>query len=120
MAFRSDFVRITCEGSPREMGLAQGRQLAAKIHAMRDAMAGLEAFRLLQPRWVPYGVFRRLSEQKAWHLLSKVLPPDSHPMGQRLAGIAEGAGMSRRRGAMHALWNCFRKRTSSIWPHFPE
>ena len=94
MPTRSAVVEMICAGAPREMGLAQGAAARPKIHAARLALAELEAFRIQQPRWLPYGVYRWLAEQKASRFLAAPLSRDYPAMNERLAGIAEGAGIS--------------------------
>ena len=62
-------VNVVCEGTPREMGRAQGAGLREPIAGVRDVLAEMEAFRLQQPRWLPYGLFRWV----AWGGLAWVL-----------------------------------------------
>ena len=54
-------VEVICEGSAREMGLAQGAGLQHKIHGARQVLEQLEAFRLQQPWWLPYSGYRWLA-----------------------------------------------------------
>src|SRR5262249_4650781 len=88
----SAVVEVVCQGDPREMGLSQGAAVRGKIHAARQALAELEAFRLRQPWWLPYRAHRWLAERKASRFLARCR--DNPEMNQRLAGIAEGAGLS--------------------------
>jgi len=91
----SEGVDVRCLGSPREMGLAQGAALQSKIRsAHQDVLRKLEAFRLQQPRWLPYRAYRWLAKQKAWRFLAGPLSRDYPAVSQRLSGIAEGAGVS--------------------------
>lgn len=83
-----------CEGSPREMGLAQGAAVRSKIRGAHAALAELEAFRLQQPRWLPYSAYRWIAEQKAARFLAAPVAKDFPAMKERLLGIAEGAGIS--------------------------
>lgn len=83
--------RLSAKVPPKEMGLAQGAGLRKKINAARHALAELEAFRLRRPRWLPYRAYRWLSGCKASRFLARCDHPE---MSQRLAGIAEGAGVS--------------------------
>ena len=92
MLTTANVVEVRCQGSPREMGFAQGAGVRTKIHAARQILAQLEAFRLQQPGWLPYPVYRWLAEQKSRRYLAQCR--DSSAMNQRLAGIAEGAGVS--------------------------
>jgi hypothetical protein len=87
-------VEVVCQGKPREMGFAQGAGVKRKIHDARQALEDLEAFRLQQPRWLPYRAYRWLAEQKASRFLAEALEHTFPAMSQRLAGIAEGAGIS--------------------------
>lgn len=104
-------VDVVCAGSPREMGLAQGECLRERIVAARDSLSRLEAFRLLQPRWMPYRVFRRLAQRKAGRFLSEALRGPPAVYRQRLAGIAEGANL--RPGAL-CLLNALEPVLSSV------
>ena len=87
-------VEVVCEGGPREMGVAQGAGLREKIHAARRQLAQMEAFRLVQPWWMPYRVFRRVAEWRAGRFLRDALARHAPDMAQRLAGIAEGAAIA--------------------------
>lgn len=88
-------VEVICEGSPFEMGAAQGTALRAKIHAARSLMSSLESFRLTQPWWLPYQGYRWLAERKALRFLAGALDGHSPETAQRLAGVATGAKLSR-------------------------
>ena len=85
-------VEVVCEGGPREMGFAQGAGLRQKIAGARDVLRRLEAFRLQQPWWLPYGLFRRLAERKAGRLLAGPLSRHYPDLAERLAGISEASG----------------------------
>lgn len=87
----SNLVEVVCQGPPNEMGLAQGSSVRNKIHAARQVLTNLETFRLQQPWWVPYRAYRWLADCKASRFLAQCNNPE---MNQRLAGIAEGAGVS--------------------------
>ncbi len=86
-------VNVICAGSPREMGLAQGVGAARKVRGAHQVLTQLEAFRLQQPRWLPYRVYRWHAEQHARRLLAGPFARDYPAMRQCLAGIAEGAGV---------------------------
>ena len=88
----STVVEVICQGSPTDMGLAQGVGAKNKVHGALHALTKLEAFRLQQPLWLPYRVYRWLAEQQASRFLAG-LAHDYPAMCQRLAGIAEGAGV---------------------------
>ena len=87
---------VVCEGGPYQMGLTQGTVLREKIQAAMSVLLELEAFQLQKPRWLPLLVYRRLAERKAKRYLVEGLQNDATSFGQRLAGIAEGAGVSGR------------------------
>ncbi|MBM4036689.1 MAG: hypothetical protein FJ291_33570 [Planctomycetes bacterium] len=88
-------VDVVCEGGPREMGVAQGAALRERIAGARDALRQLDAVRKQRPWWMPWGVFFGLAERKAEGMLGKALARHSPEMAQRLAGMAEGAGVSQ-------------------------
>ena len=90
----SPIVEVVCAGTPREMGLAQGRGLRDKIHGARVALAELAAFRVQQPWWLPYPLYRWLAERKAARFLAEPLARDYPDIQERLQGIAAGAGVS--------------------------
>lgn len=84
---------FACAGSPWELGHAQGKALADAIRGARRDLSKMEIFRLAQPWWLPYGVYRRLAEQRARKLLERPLRRE-HPRGaERLSGIAAGSGL---------------------------
>src|SRR5262245_41880896 len=93
LAKPSTVVEVVCQGAPREMGVSQGAGVRDKIHAARQGLTQLEAFRLRQPWWLPYRAYRWLAERKASRFLARCR--DDPEMHQRLAGLAEGAGVSR-------------------------
>lgn len=105
------FELVRCEGDPREMGAAQGAGAKAKILAARDALARLEAFRLQQPWWLPYPLYRRIAEGKAAKFLTAALDRDYPAMSQRITGLAEGSGLSRN---ALALFNAIEPMLSSV------
>lgn len=84
---------LVCSGSPWELGFAQGRALADRIRATRRDLSKLELFRLSQPWWLPYGVYRGLAERRARRLLERPLRRDHPRAAERLSGIASGAGL---------------------------
>ena len=51
-------------GGPLEMGHAQGTALSTRIQSARRELRNLEAFRLEQPRSIPYACFRALADKK--------------------------------------------------------
>lgn len=85
-----------CSGDPRRMGRLQGSALAGKIQAARLALRELEALRLEQPWWLPFGLFLRLCERRAGLLMEPALAAGARDGAERLLGIAEGAGADPR------------------------
>ncbi len=111
MMSASNVVEVICAGSAKEMGLAQGAGLKDRIHGARQVLNELEAFRLQQPWWLPYSGYRWLAEQKASRFLTRALDRDRPNLSQRLAGIAEGAGIGLR--TIH-LFNALEPVLSSV------
>lgn len=87
-------IECLCGGDPREMGFVQGQALRVKIDATRRCLRDLDAFRLVQPWWLPYPGFLALAERKAGRVLVPALECLDPGMLARLRGIAEGAGTS--------------------------
>jgi hypothetical protein len=104
-------IEVVCEGNPREMGLAQGSGLRARIAGARRALRQLEAFRLRQPWWLPYPLFLHFAERRAARLLGGALAEHAPAMAERLAGMAEGAVI--RPAALHLL-NAMEAAMSSV------
>lgn len=87
-------VEAVCRGTPFEMGLAQGAALADKIAQVRKLLPQLEAFRLQQPPWMPYGLFAWLAERRATQMVGRSVARSYPEFGQRLLGISHGSGAS--------------------------
>ena len=87
---------VVCAGAALEMGHAQGTALRARIQSARHELRHLEAFRLEQPRWMPYSCFRALAERKVSRLVTPGVIAAFPEMHARLQGIADGAGISLR------------------------
>lgn len=92
---QNSLVETVAAGSPFEMGVAQGKCLREKIHAARNVLNQLEAFRLMKPGWMPFPLFRRICEGKAAHALGLALR-DFPDATQRLEGISAGSGVELR------------------------
>ena len=86
-------INAVCEGTAHEQGIAQGSALRRQVGGARDVLARLEAFRLRQPWWLPYPLYRRLTERTCRRLFEGALAEHDRAMAARLAGIAEGAGI---------------------------
>ena len=104
-------IEIICEGSPHEMGHAQGVAAKCKIHAANQAIDALEAFQLQQPPWLPYRAYRFLAEHKAARFLAEPLGRDYPAMMERLAGISEGAEVTPNK---ILFFNAFEQLLSSV------
>ena len=111
MTATSQVLDFVCQGHPKEMGMAQGAGVREKIHAARRSLADLEAFRLQQPRFLPYSLYRWLAEQKAARFLAGPLQRDFPAMGQRLGGIADASGLGLN---TIYLFNVFEPLLSSV------
>jgi hypothetical protein len=74
------------------MGFAQGAGARDQVLAARRILSKLEAFRLRQPWWMHYRLYVWSAQQKASRYLKRCR--DDMEMSLRLAGIAEGAGIS--------------------------
>jgi Acyl-coenzyme A:6-aminopenicillanic acid acyl-transferase len=85
---------VTCSGTPYEMGLAQGRAMRDKIHFGRSQLRQLEAFRMEQPRWMPYPLFLPYAERKVASLFRSDIEAAFPAAAQQLQGIAVGAQTS--------------------------
>ena len=79
--------KILCCGGPRVMGQAQGFELATEIAALRHDLVRLEPFRLAQPFWLPYPVYRWVAERRAKEHLTRALRGNDPAMQRRLEGI---------------------------------
>jgi hypothetical protein len=93
-------VNVVCRGSPEERGSTQGEALRPLIRACAAAIDELEAFRLRQPRWMPYRVYRRLAEHKADQFLGRALAAELPAARARLGKIAAASGLPRRTVAL--------------------
>jgi hypothetical protein len=87
-----------CRGTPAEMGRQQGEALRGTIADADRVVDDLEAFRLRRPAWLPYVLFRRFAEVRACRFLDQALR--GLPAGDRVRGIAAGAGLPLRRLAL--------------------
>jgi hypothetical protein len=100
------------------MGLEQGRELRQQIWDARECLRELEAFRLEQPRWLPYPLFLRLAEARSANALLPALQRLSPSVLARLRGIANGSGLPLRSlclmNAMEAFISSMEGRTVSV------
>lgn len=109
-------VECRCSGGPRDQGLAQGAALKDKILGTYRSLPSLEAFRLEQPRWLPYPLFLKLAEGKSEKPFVGALRQSNPAMLARLEGIADGAGLPLRSlclmNAMEAFIGSVKGRTA--------
>lgn len=100
---RTPTLNVVCRGSAQDMGEAQGEMLRERVSELYRALAQMEPYRLKQPKWMPYGLYRRLTEQKSGKYLASALK-DSPEIAARLQGLARGANLSIRAASLfHAL-----------------
>jgi hypothetical protein len=105
-------VDVICRGTPWEMGFAQGSAFRVKVaQAREDLLRRLEAFRLQQPSWMPFWLYRLLAEYKGSRFLAEPLAHDFPDMSQRLKGLAKGSGAGLR--AIH-LFNALEPMLSAV------
>src|SRR5258706_13768415 len=81
-----------CTGSPWEIGFQHGQALRDKLRLIPILLHKLEAFRLQQPGWMPFPVYRWLAVRKATKMLSGPLRSQYPDMLQRLEGMSRGSG----------------------------
>ncbi len=93
------------------MGRQQGTALRAWILALRDDLARLEPFRLRQPAWLPYVIYRWLAERWTTRYLGRALRVGDSETRDRLEGIAEGTRVGH--GAI-CLFNALEPLLSSV------
>src|SRR5438034_1576518 len=94
-------IEVVTEGSPFEMGSAQGESLRQKIHSSPDVLAQLYGFRMLQPPWMPYALYRWISENRATRFLEDSLKRDFPEAHLRMKGISEQSQI--RMGLLYLL-----------------
>src|SRR5690349_16914052 len=85
-------VEVIARGDSMEMGLAQGERLREKIRLAPGILEKLDGFRMLQPAWMPYGLYRRLAERRAARTIETSLARDFSKAHRRMQGIAAGSG----------------------------
>src|SRR2546427_8123848 len=87
-------IEVVVEGRPLEMGSAQGAGLRQKIRSSPDVLAQLYGFRMLQPPWMPYALYRWISESRATRFLENPLKRDFPEAHLRMKGISEQSEIS--------------------------
>jgi Acyl-coenzyme A:6-aminopenicillanic acid acyl-transferase len=97
-------IEVMAKGDAFEMGVAQGEHVGEKIRSAPNVLAQLYGFRALQPAWMPYPLYRRVSESRATRLLEKSLQRDFLDAYARIKGISAGSKTSvRLLHLLHAL-----------------
>src|SRR5947209_2029301 len=84
-------VNVITSGDAWEMGLAQGEYLREKIRLSPDVLSQLYSFRVLQPAWMPYPLYRRFCENRATKALETPLQRDFPDAYSRMKGISAGS-----------------------------
>src|SRR5439155_26231541 len=65
------------------------KSLGKKIRSSPDGLARLYAFRMLQPPWMPYSLYRWVSESRAKRFLETSLKRDFPEAHLRMKGIGQ-------------------------------
>jgi hypothetical protein len=86
-------VRVVCEGDSAEIGYAQGKALKQNIHATYEMLRDLEAFRLKQPWYLPFSLFRRIAAKRSHEAVRPAVEAACPSARQRLLGISRGSGL---------------------------
>src|SRR5437762_2899260 len=87
-------VEVIAQGDPLQMGAVQGEYLREKIRLAPDVLAQLYGFRMLQPAWMPYALYRRISESRATRFIEESLKRDFPEAYLRMKGISGQSGIS--------------------------
>jgi hypothetical protein len=82
---------VICEGTPLEMGRAQGAAISGLVRQVPRVLRGIEAVRMRKPWWMPWPLFRRIAGSQARRMLEPALIDSFADARDRLHGIAEGA-----------------------------
>src|ERR1051326_4326190 len=97
-------VEVVAKGNALEMGIAQGSGLLEKIGRAAGVLEKLDGFRMVQPPWLPYALYRKVAEQRASRFIESSLMQDFPEAYSRMKGIAAGAGVTiRSLELLHAL-----------------
>ena len=84
---------MICSGTPFEMGVAQGAAVGADIRSAYGTLRHIEAFRLRQPRWIPFAGYRRMTGLWARYATSRPVLANCREQYERTRGIAAGSGI---------------------------
>lgn len=80
-------------GSDHKLGMQQGQTVRAQIHALLKDVQTLDAVKAMKPRLMPVSVFLAMAKRRASKLLAEGIFRYYPRQGQRVRGIAEGAGV---------------------------
>src|SRR5437016_5889010 len=94
-------IEVIAQGDPLTMGMQQGSSLREKIRSSAGVLRNLETFRLMQPAWMPYGLYRRASELRATRFMQTALERTFPDACLRMKGISAGSQTSL--GFLHLL-----------------
>lgn len=91
--------RIRCEGAPRDLGLDQGRASGAQLRALRRLLDGGRGGRL------PARISASAREHHRWaERVERDMSRHFPHLAERVAGLARGAGVSRRTLVGGLVW----------------
>jgi hypothetical protein len=93
-ATRENERQIVVSGDAYEMGFTQGHALRDRIRQGRAIVDQLEAFRLMKPFWMPYGIFRKIAEKRAERALAPAFASEFPEYQRRLEGLSAGSGVA--------------------------
>lgn len=82
---------VDCRGFPRECGEIIGESLSDRIHGASDLLFNYEAFRILQPWWMPYWFYLYCAQWRASDRLAGPVRVYLPAAADRLEGMAQGA-----------------------------
>lgn len=82
---------VICEGTPHEMGRAQGDAICGLVRQVPRVLRGIEAIRMRKPWWMPWPMFRRIAGSQARRMIEPALIDSFADARDRLHGIADGA-----------------------------
>ena len=93
MESRMPRIDVVCTGPPREFGAQLGEGLRDRIVGAVASLAQFEAFRILQPWWLPFDWYQQWSEWCAMGTLKPPIATDFPHISQRIDGMADGASV---------------------------
>ena len=91
---------LACEGTPFEIGAAQGERFRERIRDSLQVLTELDAVKEIRPALLPLKLFVRIAEHKAQRLLRSIFSAVPVSAGERLQGLAAGSGVPIRKLAL--------------------